>query len=205
MILIGRNLSPFVRRTAISLKLIGLEFEQRPLSTADHADEIAKYNPLGRVPALVLDDGEALIDSTAIIDYLNEIAPAERRLIPPAGAERRAVLRADAIGLGATEKAIQAVYEKNRRPADKIYQGWLDMLSGQVTGGLIALDNELGSKAWLVGDRLTLADVTAVCAFGVAPACLDNPAADARFANLAGLAGRCHELPAFAETVHRPD
>jgi len=204
MILIGRNLSPFVRRTAIAMKLMDLAFEQRPLSTADDAADVVKYNPVGRVPSLELDDGEVLIDSAAIIDYLNEIAPADRRLVPLAGAERRAVLRGVAIGLGATEKAVQAVYEKNRRPADKVYQDWLDMLCGQVTGGLVALNDELEGKAWLVGDRITLADVTAVCAFGIAAACLDKPAADPRFANLAGLAARCNELPAFAETVYRP-
>jgi len=204
MILIGRNLSPFVRRVAISLKMLGLDFEQRPLSTVDDAADVATFNPVGRVPALVLDDGEVLIDSAAIIDYLNEIAPADRRLVPMSGAERRAVLRQVAIGLGAAEKAVQASYEKNRRPADKIYQEWLDMLAGQVTGALLALDKQLEGKTWLVGDRLTLADVTAVCAFGTAAGCLDKPAADPRFANLADLVVRCGELPAFAETVFKP-
>ena len=65
MILIGRNLSPFVRRTATALNHVGLDYDQKGLSTADDADEIRKYNPVGRVPTLILDDGEAIIDSGA--------------------------------------------------------------------------------------------------------------------------------------------
>ena len=73
MILIGQYDSPFVRRVAIALRLYGLAFEHRPWSTFGDADKIAPYNPLRRVPTLVLDDGEVLIESTAILDYLDEL------------------------------------------------------------------------------------------------------------------------------------
>ncbi len=89
MILIGRNMSPFVRRTSTALNILGLRYEQKGLSTADDGAEIRKYNPIQRVPALVLDDGEAIVDSSAIIDHLNEIAPENRRIIPASGYEYR--------------------------------------------------------------------------------------------------------------------
>mgnify|MGYP001992214805 CR=1 FL=1 len=73
MILIGRNVSPFVRRVAALMRLLEIDFEQRFLATADSIDDIAKYNPLGRVPSLVLDNDEILIDSSAIIKYLFEL------------------------------------------------------------------------------------------------------------------------------------
>src|SRR6204780_1736356 len=93
MIRIGQNDSPFVRRVAIALRLYGLPFEHRPWSTFGEGDKIAPYNPLRRVPTLVLDDGEALIDSTAILDYLDELVGPEKAMIAPDGAERRRHLR----------------------------------------------------------------------------------------------------------------
>ena len=71
MILVGRYLSPFVRRTAVTLKLYGIPFEHQPLSTMTDMDAIKKLNPVGRVPVLVLDDGESLVDSAAILDHLD--------------------------------------------------------------------------------------------------------------------------------------
>src|SRR6476646_7350167 len=81
MILIGQFDSPFVRRVAIALRLYGLPFEHRPWSTFGDADKIAPYNPLRRVPTLVLDSGEALIESTAILDYLDELVGRDKAMM----------------------------------------------------------------------------------------------------------------------------
>jgi glutathione S-transferase len=103
MILVGRNLSPFVRRSAIVLKTLGLDFESKGLSTADDNDEILKINPVGRVPSLILDDGETVVDSQAIIDHALEVGDPDNQLLAQSGAERRAVLRISAIAQGAME------------------------------------------------------------------------------------------------------
>jgi len=87
MILIGQYDSPFVRRVAIPLRLYGHAYEHRPWSTFGDADRIAQYNPLRRVPTLVLDDGEVLIDSVTILDHLDSLA-GPRALIQPTGAPR---------------------------------------------------------------------------------------------------------------------
>ena len=92
MFLIGQYDSPFVRRVAIALRLYGLPFEHRPWSTFGDADKIAPYNPLRRVPTLVLDNGEALIESTAILDYLDELVGPDKAMIAARGAERRAAI-----------------------------------------------------------------------------------------------------------------
>ena len=88
------------------LKLLDLPYEQRDLSTADDANEIAKINPAVRVPSLVLESGECLINSNAIIDHLMEVGDPDHGLLPANGAERRAVLRLAAIGHGVMEKAV---------------------------------------------------------------------------------------------------
>jgi glutathione S-transferase len=105
IILVGRNLSPFVRRTSVVLRYLGLKYEQKMLSTADDLADILKNNPVGRVPTLILDDGETLIDSGAIIDHLVEIHDGDRRLLPAFGAARRAALRTTALAHGVMEKA----------------------------------------------------------------------------------------------------
>lgn len=204
MQLIGRNLSPFVRRTSVILKLLDLPYDQRGLSTADDADEIAKINPVVRVPSLVLDDGECLIDSNAIIDHLLEVGDAEHRLLPAGGADRRAVLRLAAIGHGVMEKGVASSYERNRRPKELVYDDWVKMVEGQVCGGLAALNEAASGGDYLCGDRLTLADVNGVVAYdfvGIAARYLlkDDP-----YPALAALARRCGELPAFADTVFKP-
>ncbi len=82
VILIGQYDSPFVRRVAIALRLYGMPFEHRPWSVFGDADALAAYNPLKRVPTLVLDDGDVLIDSAIILDWLDEVAGPERALFP---------------------------------------------------------------------------------------------------------------------------
>jgi len=204
MQLIGRTLSPFVRRTAIVLKLLELPYEQVGLSTADDTAEIAKINPVVRVPSLVLDGGETLIDSNAIIDHLLEVGDPEHRLLPASGAERRAVLRLIAIGHGVMEKGVSSSYERNRRPKEKVFDGWVKQVESQVSGGLAALNHAASNGDWLYGDHLTLADITAVVAYDFtaigAPYLLkDNP-----YPALAALTQRCNEQAAFADTVFKP-
>src|ERR1700749_1836596 len=100
MILIGPNRSPYPRRVSITLNIYGMPYEQRPLSGFDDRAEVRAWNPLGRIPALVLDSGETLVDSTAIIDHLDEMHGRDRALTPSSGAERRAVMKVAALLMG---------------------------------------------------------------------------------------------------------
>src|SRR3981189_3458820 len=105
MILIGQYDSPFVRRVAIALRIYNLPFEHRPWSTFGDADKLAPYNPLRRVPTLLLDNGEALIESTAILDYLDELVGADKAVIADNGPERRQAFRRCALAPGLGEQA----------------------------------------------------------------------------------------------------
>ena len=135
MLLIGVNRSPYTRRVAVTLKAYGLPFEQRDLSGFGNRAEVRAANPLGRIPALVLDDGETLVDSAAIIDHLDEVVGRERALTPPAGADRRAVLRVAALMMGACDKGLHAAYERNHHPPEKVHQPWIDDCMTQMKTG----------------------------------------------------------------------
>jgi glutathione S-transferase len=127
--------------------------------------EVRITNPLGRIPALVLDGGETLIDSNAIIDHLDEVYGHDRPLTPRGGADRRAVLKVAAMMMGACEKCLHAAYERNRRPPEKLYQPWIDGCIAQATSALVAVDAMIDAqKSHLLLERLTQGDVTAVVA-----------------------------------------
>ncbi|WP_422000397.1 glutathione S-transferase family protein [Reyranella sp.] len=165
MILIGVNRSPYTRRVAVTLGLYGMPFEQRDLSGFGNRAEVRAANPLGRIPALVLDDGETLVDSGAIIDHLDEAYGRDRALVPPAGAERRAVLRLAALMMGACDKGLQAAYERNHHPPEKVHQPWIDDCLLSMRTALAAAEAVLADgRPYLSAGRLTHADVAAFVA-----------------------------------------
>ncbi len=201
MKLYGRNLSPYTRRVAVCLDLLDVPHERIYLSpwSADQAAQIAASNPLVRVPFLVLDDGETLLESGAIIDHVMEIAGPAKSLVPPAGKARRDCLRLAAIGTGLMDKGVNAFYERTKRPADKVHAPWHDHLTRQVSGGLALLEAQPMSP-WLQGERPTLADVTAAVAFtflGRTNPALVPPGA---YPRLEALTARAEALPAFRKS-----
>ncbi|MDH3377931.1 MAG: glutathione S-transferase N-terminal domain-containing protein [Gammaproteobacteria bacterium] len=104
IIIVGQYDSPFVRRAAIALHHYGMQFERPVLSVFTELDKMLEINPLGKIPALILDNGELLVDSQFILTYLDGIADAEHALIPTAGAARRQVLNLNAVAVGLAEK-----------------------------------------------------------------------------------------------------
>jgi glutathione S-transferase len=165
MLLIGVNRSPYTRRVAITLQAYGVPYEQRALSGFGDRDEVRAANPLGRIPALVLDSGETLIDSAAIIDHLDATCGGEHPLTPREGADRRAVLKVAALMMGACDKALQAAYERNHRPPEKVHQPWIDDCMAQVRAALATVEAMLApDAAHMLLSRLTQADVTAFVA-----------------------------------------
>ena len=140
MFLIGQYDSPFVRRTAIALRLYGLPFEHKPWSTFGDAEQVAAYNPVQRVPTLVLDDGEALIESSAIMDYLDELVGPDKAMIARSGIERRRHLRIMALATGLADKAVSLVYERVLRKEQ--LKLWVERCEGQISRVLAVLDQE---------------------------------------------------------------
>src|SRR5215472_12954453 len=118
-----------------------------------------KVNPLGRIPSLVLDGGETLIDSAAILDWLDETAGPERALLPRSGAERRRALRFIAFATGAIDKAGAATYERVVRPAALRWPDWIARCRTQAAGAIEALGREI----WPATGRLGQAEITTAC------------------------------------------
>ena len=130
MFLIGQYDSPFVRRVAIAMRLYGIKFDHKPWSTFGDAEKIAPYNPLRRVPTLVLDSGEALIESHIILDYLDELVGEEKAMIAPHGAERRRHLRICALATGLGDKSVSLVYESVLRKEQ--LKLWVERCEAQI-------------------------------------------------------------------------
>jgi glutathione S-transferase len=203
MLLIGMFDSPFVRRVAVTLKLLDVPFEHANWSVGRDFDRIREFNPLGRVPTLVTRDGLKLMESFAILDYLDELAGPERALLPRSGPERRAALNFMALATGAAEKGVTQLYERVFRPEEKRHAPWVERCHVQMSAALAALDRAVGERGvsqWLVGKRMTQADITAVCAFTFLNDALRVAADRVMYASLATLAARCESLPAFQET-----
>ena len=201
MILIGQYESPFVRRVASALRLYGFNFQHKPWSTFGDAELIAPYNPLRRVPTLVLDDGAALIDSTMILDWLDETAGPERAMLPPSGVERRHQLWFCALATGLGDKSVSLVYESVLRKEQ--LKLWVDRCEAQITGGLDALEKERNAikTPWLFGERIGHADIAVGCVLRFTGEAHPELYDTARYPALAAHAARCEALPAFKDIV----
>ncbi len=202
MFLIGQYDSPFVRRVAIALRLYGIAFEHRPWSTFGDADKIAPYNPLRRVPTLVLDDGEALIESTIILDYLDDLVGPEKAMIAPKGSERRHQLRICALATGLADKAVSLLYERVLRKEQQLAL-WVERCRAQIAGVLEVLEAErAGVKTpYWFGARIGHADIAVACILRFTREAHPQLFDAARYPALAAHAERCEALPVFKEIV----
>lgn len=163
MQLIGQFDSPFVRRVGVALTLYGIAFEHLPYSSFGESDKFHAYNPLRRVPTLVLDSGEALIDSAAILDHLDEVHGRERALIAPAGEARSAALRRIALAIGTADKAVSFFYAKLFAPSlDPMF---VSRSEGQIRDGLTALNAACAGRSgdWWHGEGPGHDDVAVAC------------------------------------------
>ena len=201
MFLIGQYDSPFVRRVAIAMRLYGIAYEHRPWSTFGDADKIAPYNPLRRVPTLVLDDDEALIESTMILDYLDDRVGPDKAMIARSGDARRHHLRICALALGLGDKGVSLLYERVLRK-DRQLELWIDRCTAQISGVLAMLEKERAAVTtpYWFGETIGHADIAVACVLrfvGEAhPALFDD-----RYPALKAHSARCEALPAFQEIV----
>jgi glutathione S-transferase len=197
MILIGMYDSPFTRRVAISLALLGHVFEHRNWSVGADFDRIREYSPLGRVPVLVLDDGQVLTESAAILDWL-EREPGGQILLPAGGAHRQQAMRLIGLASGAADRCVAGVLERIFHPPEHRSQALLERGRIQVEGALAALDQACAARSgqWLAGEAMNLADITVACYSTYASQAL--PTDLARWPALAAHVARCEALDVFA-------
>jgi glutathione S-transferase len=201
MILIGQYDSPFVRRVAIAARIYGFAYEHRPWSVWADAEALAKINPARRVPTLVLDDGEVLMDSAAILDALDDLAGPGRALAPPSGPARRRCLRLSALAASVAEKAVSLLYETVLHESPS--RVWIDRCRGQIGEVLDALEAErarAGSPYWM-GPAISHADIITACAIRFVREAHGDLFDARRWPHLAALADRCEALEPFQAIV----
>jgi glutathione S-transferase len=197
MQLIGMLDSPYVRRSAISLRMLGIPFEHRSLSVFRDFDAFHEVNPLVKAPTLVCDDGCVLVDSSLIIDYAEALAG--RSLMPSEPGARRHALRLTGPALVVCEKAVQHFYE-HKRAADRQDAAWLQRVDGQLRDACALLDEALGiapTDRWLCGAMPTQADISVGVAWTFAQIVAAEivPARD--YPAFAGFAARAERLSDF--------
>jgi len=200
MKLLGSVPSPYTRKVRIFLaeKKIECEFETVDVNPSENP--VNAHNPLGKVPALLLDDGTALFDSRVIVEFLDAVSPLAR-LIPDDNRERVAVRRWEALADGSLDAGLLIRYE-SLRPKKEQSKAWIEKQTGKLRRGLAAIATELGERPWCHGDRYSLADIAVGCCLGWVE--FRKPGGVEwrnEYPNLAYHYDKLMERPAFADTA----
>ncbi len=198
MQLIGMLDSPYVRRVAISLRLLGIPFEHRAVSVFSTFDEFQRINPVVKAPSLICDDGTVLMESTLILDYAELLAPAGSTLMPTGIAERQHGLRIIGLALAACEKSVQIVYERSLRPAEKQHEPWLVRIRGQLLAAYSALETELHRTPLPAASKtISQAGVTTAVAWQFTQMRLPEIIVAAHYPSLESFSVRAEQLAEF--------
>ena len=203
MQLIGMLDSPYVRRVAISLQLLGLPFEHRSVSVFRGFDTFRQINPVVRAPSLVCDDSEVLMDSGLILDHAESLATPGRSLMPRDIAARQHALRRLGLALAACEKSVQIVYERSVRPPEKQHAPWVERVTDQMNTALCLLDADVqGRPPGLPDGRPDQAFVTSAVVWHFALALLPDLLKPTDYPALHALSVQAEALPEFRRAPH---
>lgn len=202
MKLIGMLDSPYVRRVAISLQLLGIDFEHQSLSVFRGYAEFQQINPVVKAPTLVCDDGCVIMDSTLILQYAEALAR-PRTLVPSDVQGLQHELHLIGLALAATEKSVQIVYERNLRPSEKLHEPWLNRISEQVLAAYTELESALvATPLARTSASLSQAGVTIGVAWHFTQQMIPETVPEASFPLLAAYSQALEALPEFRAAPH---
>ena len=196
--LIASKTSPFARKVRIALAEKKVEYQIVESSAWEPGNPVHAYNPLGKLPVLILDDGTHLYDSRVIVEYVDLVSPVSR-LIPEPARQRIAVKKWEALADGVCDAAATIVIER-RRPANLQSEEWIDRQRRKIAEGVGELARELGDRAWCYGESCSLADIATGCALGYLDLRHGELDWRDRYPNLARLAERLGKRASFADT-----
>jgi glutathione S-transferase len=200
--LIGMLDSPYVRRVAISLQLLGLRFEHQSLSVFRAFSEFQRINPVVKAPTLLCHDGEVLMDSTLILEYAEALAR-PRTLMPSDLKALQHDLRLTGLALAACEKSVQIVYERGLRPPEKLHEPWVDRVTGQLLAAYGALEKELARRPLeLTRSSIRQAGVSVAVAWHFTQRMLPEVVPAADFPRLVAFSAAAEALPEFLAAPH---
>jgi len=197
MQLIGMLDSPYVRRVAVSLKVLGMNFSHDQVSVFRQFEKFASINPVVKAPSFVTDSGVVLMDSGLILDHIGQLAP--RSLMPVGRAAHEIALRQLGLALAACDKTVSIIYERNQRPPEKQHQPWLDRVQGQILAAYGALEREI-SPDWFTGEPLLQPQITTAVAWRFTQHYIPELILAAGFPTLSALSVRAEKLTPFTET-----
>jgi len=200
--LIGMLDSPYVRRVAISLQMLGLPFSHRSLSVFRDFDAFGRINPVVKAPTLVCDGGEVLLDSTLILEFAEAMA-SPRSLMPVDRRDLAPALRITGLALAACEKSVQIIYERGLRPAEKQHEAWVDRVTVQLFAACAALEAEVVRKPLSVAHTtMSQAGITTAVTWHFLQRMIPEFVPADRCPALAALSGAAEALPEFAAAPH---
>lgn len=197
MRLIGMLDSPYVRRVAVSLKILGLPFQHEAVSVFRHFEHFQSINPVVKAPSFVTDDGTVLMYSTLILLHVEQVAG--RSLMPAGSAAYTKALRRIGLALAACDKAVSIVYEQGQRPEEKRHQPWMDRVGAQLLAALRELEGEV-SDGRFAGDSVMQPEITSAISWRFITRMLPDIVPVADFPRLAALSARAEQTQAFRET-----
>jgi glutathione S-transferase len=192
--------SPYVRRVAISAKRLGIALEHESVSVFRTFEQFRQINPVVKAPTLVLDDGQVLMDSTLIIDYLEALAGPERTLMPAGIEQRLRSLRLIGLALAASEKSVQLYYERNLRPAEIQYAPWVERVEGQLAAAYDALERELEKQPLKTDGLIDQAGITLAVAWSFTHYVVPDQVSTERFPRIAAFTRYAEGLEVFVST-----
>ena len=202
MKLVGMLDSPYVRRVAISLQLLGLRFAHQSLSVFRTFTEFQQINPVVKAPTLVCDDGTVLMDSTLILQYAETLAQ-PRTLMPSDITQLQQDLRCIGLALAAMEKSVQIVYERGLRPPEKLHEPWVTRVTGQLLSAYSELEAELGHRPIEPTEStLCQAGVSVAVAWQFTQQMISEVVPSARFPRLLAFSAAAEALPTFMAAPH---
>ena len=203
MILVGQFDSPFARRVAVTLNHYRMPYTRNPISVFRDMEEMRKINPLVRVPSLILESGEILIDSSAIIDHLDEMAGPARALTPPHGPERRKVLQAVVLAHGLMDKSVALSFERLFHSDKHINRDFETRMMQQISAALDKLEHDCGAP-WFFDGKMTQADITAGCLVGYMKMRVPDMFPADKYPKLHRLALHCESMEDFVKARPSP-
>jgi len=197
MRLIGMLDSPYVRRVAISLEFLGVPFEHESVSVFSTFDQFRGINPVVKAPTLVCDDGEVLMDSSLVLQYVEATRPRIESLWPKDALEYQHDVRAVSLALAACEKSVQIVYERNLRPAAAQHEPWIERVTGQVLAAYGALEQEVRRRSEAFRNPRSQASITAAVAWQFTQSMIASVVPASGHPGLVELSRRMEQTPQF--------
>lgn len=202
MLLIGKLDSPYVRRVAISLQLLGLRFEHQSLSVFRTFTQFQQFNPVVKAPTLVCDDGEMLMDSSLIMEFAEAVGR-PRSLMPANLHELQRALHIIGLALAASEKSVQIAIERGLRPPEKQHEPWVARITGQLLAAYGLLEEEVARRPLAVtSSTITQAGVSTAVAWQFTQQMLPEVVSAAKYPSLAAFSTKAEALPEFRAAPH---